>query len=83
MGGQKIKVNILSEAGPLFTGEVDCLFVPSKNGETAILPYHTPLMLLMTKGEVSIVEGHRRKITDIEKGILRVDDNQAFVLVNL
>lgn len=81
---QKISVKILSSEDELFIGETDCLFVPSKKGEVAILPYHVPMVLLMTKGAVSIVENRKKKkITEVEKGIVRVDDNSVSVLVNL
>jgi len=84
MATNKITVSILSEREKLFEGDVSCLLVPSKKGEVAILPYHTPLILLMVKGEISIIEsGRHRQITTIEKGVLRVDENRAFALVNL
>jgi F0F1-type ATP synthase epsilon subunit len=38
----------------------------------------------LTKGEIFVVETHqKKKISDINKGLIRVDDNQVVVLVNL
>lgn len=80
----KIGVKILSESGKLYDGLVSCVFVPTRRGETAILPYHTPMISELAKGAVFIVESHhRKKIVDIDKGLVRVDDNQVVVLVNL
>jgi len=84
MAAKKIFVSILSENGKLFEGNVDCLFVPSKKGEVAILPYHTPLVLLISQGSISILEAGRRvEVIKANKGLLRVDENVAFAMVNL
>jgi len=80
----QIKVAVLSEEGVLFEGKADCLFVPTARGEVAILPYHMPMVLLMKSGSVKVVSNHqRKKIVEVKKGVVRVDDNQAYVLVNL
>lgn len=81
---KKIAIKILSSEDELFIGEAECLFVPTQRGDIAILPYHIPMLSIISKGVIHIVEdGKKRKITDIEKGVLRVDDNVATVLVNL
>lgn len=82
---QKILIRVCNTAKVFFEGEVDCLLLPSKRGsEMAIFPYHTPLIGLLSKGKISIVEdGHRRELCDCQKGVVRVDDNTAAVMVDL
>jgi len=80
----KIAVRIINNTGELLAESVNCLFVPTQKGELAVLPYHMPMLSVLAKGEIKVSNsGKSTKITDIEKGLLRVDDNSAIVLVNL
>ena len=80
----KISVKILSESGKLYNDLANCVFVPTRKGEIAILPYHTSMICELSKGTIFVVESHhKKKIADIDKGLARVDDNQAVILVNL
>lgn len=84
MAGKKtIEVSVLNQGGVLYQGHCQVVFVPTANGEVAILPEHTPLILLLTVGEVSIVsEGNRQSISQVTNGVVYVGENKASVLVN-
>jgi len=83
MASQKtIEVKVLNQKGVVYAGACQILFVPAKKEEVAILPYHTPLILLLQPGEVSVVvDGDRRKISTITGGIVYVGENTASVLI--
>ncbi|HUD20963.1 MAG TPA: F0F1 ATP synthase subunit epsilon [Candidatus Saccharimonadales bacterium] len=82
--GQEFKVSVLSAEKTVFEGDVECLLIPSTRGQVAILPLHTPMILLMTAGIVYVVQNQKKKkITEVKTGIVRVDDNDVYVLVNL
>jgi F0F1-type ATP synthase epsilon subunit len=81
-GKPKIQVEVLTERGAIYQGEADCVFIPGENGKSAILPYHVPMVQLMSKGEIVVVSGSvRKKIADVESGVARVDDNLIYIMI--
>jgi len=75
---------IVREAGTIHYGKCQALFVPSLDGEIVVLPYHTPMIAKLGKGEVSIRDGRIKNIiTNIETGLIYVGDNEVTVLVDL
>jgi F-type H+-transporting ATPase subunit epsilon len=80
---QMLNVKVLSENGPFFEGECTAIFVPVKNEKIAILPFHTPLISLMTEGEISVyVDGKSRSVAKLKEGIIYVGENEVVALVN-
>ena len=84
MADQKtLDVKVLNQQGVLFDGTCHILFVPGQKEEFAILPEHTPLILLLKEGVVSVViDGDKKVISQINHGLTYVGQNQATVLVN-
>ena len=84
MAGQKtFQLKVYNQSGAIFEGDAAILFVPGKRDEVAILPEHTPLIMLLHAGQVSVVAGGERKqITRMEHGILYVGQNEVSVLIN-
>lgn len=84
MAGQKtLSIKVLNQKGVVYDGIGQVLFVPAKKDEVAILPEHTPLIMLLTKGSISIViDGQKKLISPISHGVLYVGQNEASVLVN-
>lgn len=79
-----IKVGIFSEKGIIHYGDCTTLFVPSDVGMIAILPYHTPMIMKLSPGTVSIKSGHvKQDITTVKSGLVYVGENEASVLVDL
>ena len=78
-----IKVKILSEDGILFEGFCGGMLVPSVRDKVAILPYHSPLIMLLGEGDIQIMnDGAFKDIAKAKKGILYVGDNEATALIN-
>ena len=78
-----IEVSVLNQNGVLYQGSCQVLFVPTEKQEVAILPEHTPLILLLSSGEVSVVvEGSKRVVGRAVSGLVYVGENMASVLLN-
>jgi F-type H+-transporting ATPase subunit epsilon len=78
-----LNVKILTEKGPIFQGTCNILFIPYNKEDIAILPQHTPIIALLSKGKIKIVDAEgTHPIVDTKSGILFVDNNNATVLVN-
>lgn len=75
-------VTITNVAGALFDGAATLLTVPSVLGETTVLAHHEPLIALLTKGAVKVIDSEGG-VTEyaITGGILEVSANKAIVLV--
>lgn len=77
-------VSILNERETLYYGECSALTVPMKSDTITILPYHTPVIAKLSKGQVVIRVGRQKSvIAELEGGLLYVGDNEATVLINL
>jgi F0F1-type ATP synthase epsilon subunit len=78
------KVNILSETGSVYSGTCSALFVPAEKDTVVVLAYHTPMIMKLGKGNVSIKIGReKRQLIDVNSGLIYVGDNEATVLANL
>jgi F0F1-type ATP synthase epsilon subunit len=85
MGKEKplLNVRILSEGGVLFEGAVKGLLLPYEKEEVAILPQHTPIIAVLSPGNIKIVDtGEPRVIVSVKSGIVYVGDDEAIVLTN-
>jgi F-type H+-transporting ATPase subunit epsilon len=66
----------------IYQGEAVRVFIPTKIGEIALLPYHTPLYTELTQGEVKIEEKNgSNQNFPVEGGIVRVKENTLKILV--
>jgi F0F1-type ATP synthase epsilon subunit len=80
----RFTLSVLSESDVIYYGECRLLFVPGLSETLAIMPFHTPMISLLGKGEIIAKEDTTQHlITSIEKGILYVGENEVSVLVNL
>jgi len=86
MGRQTNQLNafVCNHERTLFQGGCDALLVPTKRGEVALMPYHEPIILLLAKGKIQLVQGgERSELCACEKGVARIDDNKAVIMVDL
>lgn len=84
-GKQGLTLNIITQDGVLYYGQCEVAFVPSSTGEiVAVLAYHTPMIMKLGQGPVSVRENHKTKvIANVKSGVMYVGDNEVSVLVNL
>ncbi len=76
------QVTIAKVGGTLFSGDAVRVSVPSVEGIATILAHHEPLIALLKEGVV-LVEDSDGVVNEftIEKGLLEVSGNKAFVLI--
>lgn len=77
-------VNILNETGTVYKGLCSALFVPAEKDNVVVLAYHTPMIMKLGKGIVSIRVGKEKcQLIHVTSGLVYVGDNEATVLVDL
>lgn len=76
-------LEVISPEKNLYNGEVVLVQLPGKMGSFEILNNHAPIVALLEKGTLKIIDGDRNKITlDIDKGVVEVFDNKILVLTD-
>ena len=78
----KIKVDVVSATGSVFSGDADIVIAPATSGEVAILPSHAALMTTLDSGEVRVRNGPNDVLVAISGGFLEVLDNRVTVLAD-
>ena len=80
---RSFQLKILSEKTVLYFGDAEVLFVPTKKEEIAIMSHHTPMIMVLGTGNVSVIEERKKNlITKIKSGIVYVGENEVSVLVD-
>lgn len=78
-----LRLSVLSERETLFYGDCSAVSVPTQSDIITILPFHTPLIAKLVKGEIIVYSGSKKqKIADIKNGLIYVGDNTSVILVN-
>ena len=81
---ETIQTKIISEEEVIFYGDCDAVVVPTKQGRTAILPYHTPMIIMLAGGVIELkIEKENRRIAEVKKGLAYVANNEVSILVNV
>ncbi len=78
----KLKLDIVSATGLVYSGEADIVVAPASEGEVGILPSHAPLMTTLSAGEVLVRNGAEEKYIAISGGFLEVFENKVTVLAD-
>ncbi|MEW6861760.1 hypothetical protein [Trueperella pyogenes] len=76
-----MRLEIVARTGVLYTGEVSELVVPAYNGEMGIRAGHAPVMAVIYKGTIRIVENGERKSVQVGNGFMTVDQDDVTVVV--
>jgi len=82
-GKNKFTLNVINQEAIIYYGDCEVLFVPSDKETVAIMAYHTPMIMKLGEGRISIRENRKTKhIADVKSGIVYVAENSVTVLVN-
>jgi len=75
-------LEIISPQEVIFTGEVNEVFLPGKEGNFEVLNDHAPIIALLQKGEIKVTktDGSRESF-QTENGFVEVLNNKITVLV--
>lgn len=76
-----MQLDIISPDKCLYTGEVALIQLPGLMGSFEILNLHAPLIALLVKGRVKIIDQARNKLfIDINGGVVEVFNDKIKVL---
>jgi F-type H+-transporting ATPase subunit epsilon len=77
-----IKLDIVSVERVVFSGDVDIVIAPRREGQLGILPKHAPLMTILNAGELIARQGTEEFILAISGGFLEVRPDRVIVLAD-
>lgn len=78
----KLKLEIVTPDGIIFTDEVDEVIVPASEGELGILPNHVPLFTKVKPGEVMVKKDKNTYFLAVTGGFLEVLKNNVNILAD-
>lgn len=73
--------DIVSITGKIYSGEIQKLILPTREGEITVLGRHMPLVAPLTVGEIVVKTPDREFNLAIGKGIFSFDQNKATLLI--
>ncbi|MFU8844362.1 MAG: ATP synthase F1 subunit epsilon [Bacteroidales bacterium] len=76
-----MKVEIINPDTTIFTGDADLVQLPGKDGLFAVLNNHAPLIAVLKKGKVRIVDkNNKTQFFEIKGGVIEVVRNKVLIL---
>jgi len=65
----------------LFEGEISLIQVPGIDGSMEMLNNHAPLISILSKGKIKIIDSEKnQQFFDIKGGVIEVQKNKVIVL---
>lgn len=77
-----IRLEVVTAERSVYSDDVDLLIAPGVEGELGILPHHTPLLTVLTMGELRIRKGQEEISMAISGGFLEVRPDKVVVLAD-
>ena len=75
-------ITITNVAGSLYDGMATLVTVPGADGVTTVLAHHEPLITLLKKGKIHLVdEQGEEHAFAVESGVLEVSNSKTIILV--
>ncbi|MAO02830.1 MAG: ATP synthase F1 subunit epsilon [Flavobacteriales bacterium] len=77
-------LEIVTPEKKLFTGSINSIKVPGKDGEFEILNNHAPIISTLIKGEIRIISTDQKTENfQISGGVIEMQKNNIIVLVTI
>lgn len=77
-------LEVITPERKLYSGEVKMVKVPGSKGSFEILTKHAPIISMLTKGEVKIVDtAEKTTLLEIKGGVLESKDDKITVLAEM
>ncbi len=74
-------LDIITPDKTIFSGEVNLVQLPGKDGSFEILPKHAPLISVLKAGKIKIQTPDRKEqFVDVKSGVVEVLKNRILVL---
>lgn len=80
MTERKLLVEVVSPEEILYAEEADMVVARTIEGEVGILPLHTPMVCLLTLGEVRIKHGDQVDYFVVDSGFLEVKEDKVVIV---
>jgi F-type H+-transporting ATPase subunit epsilon len=78
-----VKIEIITPAKKIYSGEIVSVRVPGKKGSFQVLKDHAPIISTLEKGPVIIVDDQRNEISyEINGGVIEVRKNMIILLAD-
>jgi F0F1-type ATP synthase epsilon subunit len=83
-GDREFNLSVMNEKGVIYYGTAQVLFVPGEHDTVAIMAEHTPMIMKLGLGKVTIrTKSGNQELTTIKSGIVYVAEDQVTVLADL
>jgi len=79
---KKLHLEVITQEGLSFKGEVDLIMAPGHQGQIGILPGHIQLLTQLEPGELFILQGPSVSILAVSGGLLDVHQDQVTVMAD-
>lgn len=76
-----MKVDIITPDKTLFSGDLDLIKVPGIDGSFEIMNHHAPIISILTKGQLKLVDYKKQEqFLEINGGVIEVNNNTVKIL---
>ena len=76
-----MKVDVITPDKTLFSGEAELVKLPGIDGSFEVMNYHAPIVSILIKGEVKLVDHNKKeRIIEINGGVIEVNNNICRIL---
>ena len=76
-----MNIEIINPDKLIFSGQVNLVQLPGKDGSFEILNNHAPLISILKKGKVKIIDNNKNtEFFEIEGGLIEVLKNKVLIL---
>ena len=75
-----MQVEIVSAERQIFSGPAEMIFAPAIQGEIGVAPGHTPLLTLLSPGEVRVKSGESEEAFYVSGGMIEVQPKTVTIL---
>jgi F-type H+-transporting ATPase subunit epsilon len=77
-----IQCDIISQDRVVFRGAVDKISLPGEDGVAGILPNHTPLLMVLKYGVITVTQDNREQYFTVAGGFAEVQPDHAIILAD-
>lgn len=78
----KLRLEIVTPYGPVFSGDVDEITAPGSEGEFTVLPQHTPLLTTLKIGMLVYRRGSEKGYFFVNRGYAEVTPGRVLILAD-
>ena len=76
-----MKVEIITPDRAVFTGEAEIVQLPGKDGSFEIMNNHAPIISVLQKGKIKIVDAEKKEtFFEVNGGVIEVIKNKILIL---